>query len=30
MSEPVEQYGGHFGVAEDRRPFGESQIGGDN
>jgi hypothetical protein len=30
MSEPVEQGGGHLGIAaEHRRPFGETEIGGD-
>jgi hypothetical protein len=30
MGEPVEQCRGHLGVAEDRRPLGESQVGGDD
>jgi hypothetical protein len=30
MGEPVEQCGGHLGVAEDAGPFTEVQIGGDN
>ena len=30
MGEPVEQCGGHLGVAEDVRPFPEGQVGGDD
>ena len=30
MGEPVEQRGGHLGVAEDGRPFPEGQVGGDD
>ena len=30
MCKPIEQRGGHLGVAEHRRPFGEAQIGGDD
>ena len=30
MGEPVEQRGGHLGVAEDGCPFAEAQIGGDD
>jgi hypothetical protein len=30
IGEPVEQCGGHFGIADNRRPFGESEIAGDN
>src|SRR5271166_6974196 len=30
MREAVEQGGGHLGVAEHRRPFGEGEIGGDD
>ena len=26
MGEPVEQRGGHLGVAEDARPFGEGEV----
>src|SRR5712691_4932589 len=29
VGEAVEQGGGHLGVAEDARPFGEGEIGGD-
>jgi len=29
VGKPVEQGGGHLGVAEDRGPFTEAQIGGD-
>ena len=28
VGEPIEQRGGHFGVAEDGRPFAEIEIGG--
>ena len=30
MGEPVEQGGGHLGVAEDGRPFAEGEVGGDD
>src|SRR5690348_6588533 len=30
MGQPVEQRGGHLGVAEHARPFAECQIGGDD
>ena len=30
VREPVEQGGGHLGVAEDRGPFAEAQVGGDD
>ena len=30
MGEAVEQRGGHLGVAEDRRPFAEGKVGGDD
>jgi hypothetical protein len=30
MSEAIEQGGGHFGIAKDARPFGKSEIGGDD
>jgi putative transposase len=30
MGEPVEQGGGHLGVAEDARPVGEGEVGGDD
>ena len=30
MRQPVEQRGGHLGVAEHTRPLGESQVGGDH
>ena len=30
VREAVEERGGHLGVAEDRRPFAEGQIGGDD
>src|SRR6056297_2256058 len=30
MGEPIEQRGGHLGVAEDGGPFAEAQIGGDD
>ena len=30
VCEPVEQRGGHLGVAEDGRPFAEGEIGGDD
>ena len=30
MGEPIEQRGGHLGVAEDARPFAEAEIGGDD
>ena len=30
VSEPVEQGGGHLGIAEHRRPFAEGQIGRDD
>ena len=30
MGEPIEQSGGHLRIAEDRRPFAEAQIGGDD
>src|SRR6266436_10380118 len=29
VCQPIEHGGGHFGVAEDLRPIGESEIGGD-
>jgi hypothetical protein len=29
VRQPVEQGGGHLGVAEDAGPFGEAEIGGD-
>jgi hypothetical protein len=30
MGQPVEQCGGHLGVAEHAGPFSECEIGGDN
>ncbi len=30
MRQPVEQDGGHFGIAEHARPFAEGELGGDN
>ena len=30
MGKPVEQHGGHLGIAEVRRPFAEAVVGGDN
>ena len=30
MGEPVEERDGHLGVAEDRRPFAQGQVGGDD
>src|SRR5208283_1595754 len=30
MGEAIEQGGGHLGVAEHRRPFGEGEVGGDD
>ena len=30
MGQPIEQRGGHLGVAEDARPFGEGEVGGDD
>jgi hypothetical protein len=30
MREPIEQRGGHLGIAEDGRPFAEGEIGGDD
>lgn len=30
VREPVEQGRGHLGIAEDRGPFGEAEIGGDD
>ena len=30
MSEAVEERGRHLGIAEDCRPFAESQVGGDD
>ena len=30
MGEPVEQGGGHFGIAEDAGPFGEGEVGRDD
>ena len=30
MGEPVEQGGGHLGVAEDGRPFAEGEVCGDD
>ncbi len=30
MREPVEQRGGHLGIAEDAGPFAEGQVGGDD
>ena len=30
VGEPVEQRGGHLGVAEHGRPFAERQVGGDD
>ena len=30
MREPVEQRGGHLGVAEDGWPFAEGEVGGDD
>jgi hypothetical protein len=30
MCQPIQQGGGHLGVAEDGRPFAERQIGGDD
>jgi len=30
MRQPIEERGGHLGVAEDVGPFGEAEIGGDD
>ena len=30
MGQPVEQRGGHLGVAEHARPFAEGEVGGDD
>jgi len=30
MGEAIEQRGGHLGIAEDRGPVAEAQIGGDD
>ena len=30
IGEPVEERGGHLGIAEHAGPFGESEIGGDD
>jgi hypothetical protein len=30
VGQPIEQRGGHLGVAEHARPFAEGQIGGDD
>jgi len=30
MGEPVEQSGGHFGVAEHAGPFAKAEVGGDD
>ena len=30
MGEPVEERGGHFGIAEHRGPFAKGEVGGDN
>jgi hypothetical protein len=30
VGEPVEQGGGHLGVAEDGRPLAEGEVGGDD
>ena len=30
VRQPIEQGGGHFGVAEDFGPFREAEIGGDD
>jgi transposase len=30
MGEPVEESGGHLGIAEDRWPFAEGEVGGDD
>ena len=30
VSEPVEERGGHLGITEDRGPFAEGQVGGDD
>ena len=30
MGQPIEQRGGHFGVAEHARPFAEGEVGGDD
>jgi transposase-like protein len=30
MGQPIEQRGGHLGVAEDARPFAEGEVGGDD
>ena len=30
MDQAVEQRGGHFGVAEDVRPFAKGEVGGDD
>ena len=30
MGEPVEQRGSHLGIAEDRSPFAEAEVGGDH
>jgi hypothetical protein len=30
MGQPVEERGGHLGVAEDGGPFAEGEVGGDD
>ena len=30
MCEPVEQRGGHLGIAKNAGPFAEAQVGGDD
>lgn len=30
VREPIEQRGGHLGIAEDARPLRETQVGGDH
>ena len=30
MGEPIEERGGHLGVAEHRCPFAEAEVGGDD
>ena len=30
VGQPIQQGGGHLGVAEHARPFGEAQVGGDH
>jgi hypothetical protein len=30
VGQPVEQRGGHLGIAEDTQPFAEGKVGGDD